>query len=791
MARPPRPRSTRRTGGVRLAASLPGRVRTPGTVRGDRPLRRGCATALLWAAEGGPVRDGSPRSGASIPRCLRANQIGADPGPRLPPRQADLPRGGGRWFPALDRTSTALSTSRPATSLPPPDRGEYDNPTGATGPKPRRGPRSDAGRPCAADAAPRPGHRGHPRRPRRRGRRAPRVAVLGARRARRPGRRRIADDVRLLVLAFDADPPAGRGGSERAASTPPRAPAPARSTSCTGFGDLGDRLPARTRASFRDPPRRPPSSWRRPSPVGVRGPQPNDRAYDVAAGRVRAACGSVVRDQRRSPSSWLLPFASGLAPSRRHVLGRRRLAARPSRVASVARRAERRGPRRLPTAGHARRARAGVAVRPDRTTPGARRCTGRHVAVPSSSRPRRCRSGAWSPSPAYRARAAAPRLGVDADARFATRSRPRAPDRRRPEPGRFILGRVGRQARRHRGPTSAPAGEPPRTRRRATGARSRSIGPSRSGKTTAAIAGILEWDGPAVLASVKTDLLGATVGWRRSRARCGCSTRPASHRPAVRRRGRRSATPRRPRARSEPPGSLADAAPGGRRGRRDFWLAQSEILLFGAAVHRRRIARTGRCATSSSGSSPRTSPASSAGATSSRCCRSCSCADDPEVVAGAEEAGKALLAIWQMDERTRSSVYATAQTVVWPWADPGVGARRPTTTTSTSTGCCSGANTLYICAPIDDQKRLRSGVRRAAQRPDPPGVRAGQPHRQAARPAAAGRRSTRRATRRCGRCPSTRRPSPASGSCWSRSGSPRPSSTSPTAGPPTRSSPTT
>lgn len=34
------------------------------------------------------------------------------------------------------------------------------------------------------------------------------------------------------------------------------------------------------------------------------------------------------------------------------------------------------------------------------------------------------------------------------------------------------------------------------------------------GRTTAAIAGSLDWTGPAVLASVKTDLLAATLNWR-------------------------------------------------------------------------------------------------------------------------------------------------------------------------------------------------------------------------------------------------------------------------------------
>jgi type IV secretory pathway TraG/TraD family ATPase VirD4 len=37
------------------------------------------------------------------------------------------------------------------------------------------------------------------------------------------------------------------------------------------------------------------------------------------------------------------------------------------------------------------------------------------------------------------------------------------------------------------------------------------IGPTRCGKTANTISGILEWKGPAVLSSVKTDLLEATM----------------------------------------------------------------------------------------------------------------------------------------------------------------------------------------------------------------------------------------------------------------------------------------
>src|SRR3546814_3044575 len=44
------------------------------------------------------------------------------------------------------------------------------------------------------------------------------------------------------------------------------------------------------------------------------------------------------------------------------------------------------------------------------------------------------------------------------------------------------------------------------------------------------------------------------------------------------------------------------------------------------------------------------------------------------VAVGALEVSKTLASVWEMEERTRSSIYATAQTVIWPWADPGVAA---------------------------------------------------------------------------------------------------------------------
>ena len=108
------------------------------------------------------------------------------------------------------------------------------------------------------------------------------------------------------------------------------------------------------------------------------------------------------------------------------------------------------------------------------------------------------------------------RLGVDVRARFATRRELRPLLIRRPQSGRFVVGRYGRHLVATQNRTSTtPRG---RTRRRSLGdiTSVAIVGPSRSGKTAeCAIPGVLDWDGPAILLSVKRDLLDATIRRRR------------------------------------------------------------------------------------------------------------------------------------------------------------------------------------------------------------------------------------------------------------------------------------
>ena len=76
--------------------------------------------------------------------------------------------------------------------------------------------------------------------------------------------------------------------------------------------------------------------------------------------------------------------------------------------------------------------------------------------------------------------------------------------------------------------------------------------------------------------------------------------------------------------------------------------------------------------------------------------------------AGQWQALQALRATWGRDDRQRSAVYTTAETVVEVFADPAVAA-------STMPGpgdidplrLLDGANTLYLCAPAHEQRRLR------------------------------------------------------------------------------------
>jgi len=213
------------------------------------------------------------------------------------------------------------------------------------------------------------------------------------------------------------------------------------------------------------------------------------------------------------------------------------------------------------------------------------------------------------------------------------------------------------------------------------------VGPTQSGKTTSlAVPAILGWRGPVVAASVKSDLLRHTLGpcARRGRVWCidptGCSgVRADGWSPLAACTGWRGAC--------RVAADLSDAAKAdGTTADGEFWHAMAAKLLapllFAAAVDGRPMADVVRWVDTQEAGEV---------------------ADILEA-AGPLEALDAARATWCRDERTRSSVYTTAETVLAPFAHASAGSPAGMFEPRHLLG---GSHTLYVCAPAHDQRRLR------------------------------------------------------------------------------------
>ena len=292
-------------------------------------------------------------------------------------------------------------------------------------------------------------------------------------------------------------------------------------------------------------------------------------------------------------------------------------------------------------------------------------------------------------------------LGVDARARFARRRDLRTILVQGSSPGRFILGRVG--GRLVATECRRPLGR--RLRRRNPRAGDRGavalIGPSRSGKTTAVISGVLEWDGPAVLSSVKDDLLRVTAGWRALKGDVavfdptGTTGLGSATWSPLRAAGTTLGAQRAARA-------LCEAAPKGKNveGGLDYWLAQAEMLLSGllfVAHHTGRDMGT-VCQWVLTQDRPGEWGTGEVKAALDVLMDEAA----PSVQDDAQDAGRALLSVWEDEERTRSGVYSTTRTVVWPWANPGLAASSRGESVDLE-WLLSGTNTAYLCSPIGDR----------------------------------------------------------------------------------------
>jgi type IV secretion system protein VirD4 len=308
------------------------------------------------------------------------------------------------------------------------------------------------------------------------------------------------------------------------------------------------------------------------------------------------------------------------------------------------------------------------------------------------------------------------RLGVDTRARFATTRDlgPLVVDQPVP-PGRFVLGGVhGRLVATEDRRSPSPARSRRVRDRQGDRGSVAVIGPSRSGKTANVIAGLLDWDGPAVVVSIKRDLIDATrearnaVGATQVFDPSGVSGLPAA--------GLARWTPLRaadtPRGAQKAAAALAAAIPrSGVDGGADYWVKQAEILLTGLlgtaalAADRTMLDVVHWVFTKSIPVKKRPNEIIDILSFVKK-------HGTPDERAAAAAAMLQLDAVWNMDERVRSSVYGTVQTVVQAWLDPAVDASATLDQPDQRFVDLDWltdpqrANTLYLVAPLDDQDRL-------------------------------------------------------------------------------------
>jgi len=307
------------------------------------------------------------------------------------------------------------------------------------------------------------------------------------------------------------------------------------------------------------------------------------------------------------------------------------------------------------------------------------------------------------------------RLGVDPDARLA-RVWDLAPLWvRRPAVGRLTLGRVGGRlvATETRGNRLDPA--VPRLLRPVAGRRRGQpgavvvVGPSQCGKTAAlAVPAILEWSGPVLALSVKSDLMAATIARRRRMGEVrvfdpvDATVEPSTSWSPLREAGTLAGARRAAR-------SIANAADwSGGSGEMAFWSAAGEdllaVLFWVAAASGLPMAAPVGWVLGMDQQSPRQLAvhlAAGGGA-------------DP-LAGDGRQAVEMFDALWRSDPKQLSSVYLTARQIIRPWQEPAVQATAGDSrvdldwlldrTPSTPDGA-AGANTLYLCADLDEADRL-------------------------------------------------------------------------------------
>lgn len=216
------------------------------------------------------------------------------------------------------------------------------------------------------------------------------------------------------------------------------------------------------------------------------------------------------------------------------------------------------------------------------------------------------------------------------------------------------------------------------------------VGPTQTYKTSGlAVPAILEWQGPVLATSVKTDLVKDTLGWRESLGRVWLYDPTASTGLPAAGWSPLAASLTWTGARRMAAALCGAARPGGSGlDDADFWYATAAKLL-----------------------APLLLAAACSGRTMADVVRWVDEQEVGEVDAILEElaavqARQAARASWRREDRQRSSVYTTAETVLEAFAEPGVAASASRSEIDPALLVDGGSSTLFICAPAHEQRRL-------------------------------------------------------------------------------------
>jgi len=216
------------------------------------------------------------------------------------------------------------------------------------------------------------------------------------------------------------------------------------------------------------------------------------------------------------------------------------------------------------------------------------------------------------------------------------------------------------------------------------------LGPSQSGKTRGlAIPAVLEWDGPVIATSVKRDLVRDTISGRSARGPTWVYDPTGST-------GLRATTWSPLAACTTWQGARRTAAwlcsgartnPAAGSGEEDFWYAAAGKLLapylFAAAISGSHMGQVVRWIDGQAED------------------------DVAAILARHPDALSVASASWQRDDRTRSSVFTTAEMVLEAFADPAIVGSATTSEVDPAVLLGGEATTLYVCAPGHEQERLR------------------------------------------------------------------------------------